>query len=477
MKSKILLLSLTSLLTFSFVGCIEQGQLEVPLELASDKQEIFVVADVVTGDGELSKTVRITSNRSWSAHLNDIDNPIDESDPTQSVPWGSLSVEEHPNVSNVVDEVDVTIEFNRNYSKSQNNGVLNIYCEGKLRKSISLTQAGVIYSVSASYEEEEPVSDNGGTLFVDVQSNTHWTVKLDESSTADVKLFTTEGDDSGEIKLRMRSNDDPQEKTVKLIVSADECEDAVVEIKQSAVDPTIKFFSLPFTFKEDGGSKLTKTPLVVLDKAALDPDVVAAGLKVYYKMGTEGFSDDLIPDSSSDEFPEAGVAFVVKDSKGKDMKFNEAYFQILAEAPGYRSVNLKIYCRHWRLGSTYGHYKIGTVDDLYISGTAPTDKSTYLQYTTKVTKIGTTAKYAGEALATRLFYNNVATTQMQFFIAGKASGSHTYANKETTSSKPDMLVSSVQTVKVGDDIHVENTNKKAGQIITFASMERFTYKP
>jgi len=476
MKSKILLLSLMTLLTPLFVGCIDKVQ-TVPVELASDKEEVFVVADAVTGDGELSKTVTITSNRSWSAHLNDLDNPIDESDPTQSVPWGALSVEEHPNVTNVIDKVDLVIEFNRNYSKEQNNGVLNIYCEGKLRKSISLTQAGVVYKVSASLDQEGPVSDNGGTVFIDVQSNAHWTVKLDESSTADVKLLTTEGDDSGEIKLRMRSNDDAVEKTAKVIVSADECEDAIVEIKQSPVDPTIKFFTLPFTFKEDGGSKLTKTPLVVLDKAALDPDVVAAGLKIYYKMSTEGFSDDLIPDSSSDEFPESGVAFVVKDSKGKDMKFNEEYFQILAEAPGYRPVNLKLYCRHWRLGSTYDHYNLGTVDGLIISGAKPTDKSTYLVYDTKVTKIGTTAKYAGEALATRLFYNNTALTQMQFFIAGKASGSYTYANKETTSSKPDMLVSNVQTVKVGDDIHVENTNKKKGQIITFASMERFTYKP
>lgn len=477
MKSKILLLSVISMLAFPLVGCIERGQLDVPLELSSDKEEIFAVADVVTGDGELTKTLRITSNRSWSAHLNDLDNPIDESDPTQKVPWGSLDVEEHPNIGHLVDEVDLTIEFNRNYSKEQNNGVLHIYCEGELRKSIRLTQAGVVYSVSASYGDGEPVSDNGGVLFVDVMSNTKWTVRLDPSTTADAALLTTEGVDVGQIKLRVRSNDDPVEKTAKVIVSAPECADAVVEIKQNALNPEIKFFTLPFTFKTDGASKLTQTPLLYLDRKALDPDVVAAGLKVYYKMGTEGFSDDLVPDSSSDEFPDAGAVFVVKDAKGKDMKYNEGYFQILAEAPGYRSVNLKVYCRHWRLGSTYGHYALGTVDDLYISGTAPADKSTYLQYGSKLTSIGTKAKYAGEALATRLFYNNTSLTQMQFFIAGKASGSYTYADKETTSSKPDMLVSDVQTVKVGDDIHVENTNKKKGQIITFASMERFTYKP
>lgn len=465
MKKKILLLFLPVLF---LTGCLNQGLSEVPLELSSDKEDVFAVADIMTGDGELTKTIKVISNRSWSAHLNDLKNPIDESDATQSVPWGSLDIEEHSNVTGVTDEVEITVNFNRNYSKEQINGVLNIYSEGMMRKSIPLTQAGAVYVVKVEPVNAEDVSDNGGTIFLNVTSNTHWKASIDPSTTADAVLLTAEGVDSGEIKVRVRSNDDESEKILKLVVTAEDCENQVVELKQKPIDPSVKLIDFNVVPVQIG-TKKTKFPGVGIDMAGLDPALVAAGVKFYYKASTEGFSDNLIPDTSCPEVPETGIDFA-----REMVKMNQIYVQILGTCPGYRDVNMKVHCRYWRLGLSY----ITTSElGLYISNAFSAMKDDYVTYDSKRTEIGTNSVLGGKASAFRIFYNNTSTTQMTFWVGGKNAGSYTYANKETTSSNPEFKVSTTESVNVGDKIYVENTNKKKGQIFSFGCLEQITYKP
>jgi len=303
---------------------------------------------------------------------------------------------------------------------------------------------------------------------LNVTSNTHWSASIDPSSTADAVLLSTEGVDSGEIRVRVRSNDEDSEKVLRVVVSAEDCESQVVELKQKPIDPSVKMFefnAIPVQI----GTKTNKFLGVGIDVASLDPAIVAAGVKFYFKASTEGFSDDLIPDTSCPEVPETGIEFA-----SEMVKKNQIYVQILGTCPGYRDVNLKVLCRYWRLGLSYITVSEG---DLYISRAFSAMKDNYVTFDTKLTEIGTNSVLGGKASAFRIFYNNTTTTQMTFWVGGKNAGSYTYANKETVSNNPEFKVSSTESVNVGDKIYVENTNKKKGQIFSFGCLEQITYKP
>lgn len=466
MKTKILLFFLPVML---MTACLDHGLSEVPLELSSDQEEVFAVADIMTGDGELSKTIKIISNKSWSAHLNDLDNPIDESDVSQSVPWGSLSVEEHSNVTNVTDEVEITVNFNRNFSKSQINGVLNIYSDGGLRKSIPLTQAGVIYSLAANYDGDNPVSDNGGMINIEVKSNAPWSVRVDESTTADAVLLNSEGIDNGTVQIRLRSNDDPVTKSLKLVFSADDCDDVVLDLVQKEIDPSIKIFDFNTVFRIDGTNK-NQIPVVILDDSSIAPELKEAGIKFYYKSGTEGFTDDLIPDNSCPEFPADGVFFA-----DLNVALSRAYVEIMADCPGYRSVYKKVYARHWRTCST-GQTESGpngfniTVAPSKVSASSWTLDN-------KLQTFGTKAEIGGKCCAYYMAHNLTRTPQMTFLLAGTKCGSYTYVKSEADASHPLAKVSSFASVKPGEDICVEVTNKKGPYLWSFASLEQINFKP
>ena len=58
-------------------------------------EDALLVEAEFLSDGDDVRSLVIRSNRSWFAHLNDLDNPVDPADPEASVPWGWLSVDHH----------------------------------------------------------------------------------------------------------------------------------------------------------------------------------------------------------------------------------------------------------------------------------------------------------------------------------------------------------------------------------------------
>ena len=219
-------------------ACIGTDVSENKADMSSDVAEITVQAEF-EADGDNVRTVVIRSNRSWFAHLDDLDHPIDSSDPQARVNWATLSVERHQNLTNTVDETEVVITFNENFSSEAINGVLNIWCEGKIMKAIQITQTGRVYHVSAHADVESAKCD-ADVVSVSVESNTKWTARVSETSTADVSLETSSGSGSGTLNVIFGENfSQTENKIAEIVFSAKGCEDYVLTIAQSRAVPYV----------------------------------------------------------------------------------------------------------------------------------------------------------------------------------------------------------------------------------------------
>lgn len=229
-------LVLTLALCWSCIG-EESSEKTAAVEISQD--ELVAQAEFVPGVSDSTLTVRIRSNRSWFAHLNDEDNPIDPSDPDAAVPWGYLSVERHSNLTGTADETDVTVTFRRNFSQSDIHGVLNVYSEGRIATSVKITQLGAVYHLGA----EAPLSVaqcDGDTLTIAVDCNTAWTARV-SSSTADVSIDRTEGFDPGTVKVTFGENFSLSDKSATVTFSAESCPDVNVALSQNKAEPYFAF--------------------------------------------------------------------------------------------------------------------------------------------------------------------------------------------------------------------------------------------
>ena len=206
--------------------------------LKPDILEAFVDAEF-SAEGSENVVISVISNRSWFAHLNDLENPIDPSDETQSVSWGSIDVEGHSNLSSKVDTVKVTVSFNRNLSTSAIKGTLDIYSEGKKAASVLLTQKGAVYHLEVLPEKTlaESYTD---IIPVIVNCNTNWTAEL-VSSTAEVTLSKTSGFDPETINVTFAENADVQQiKEAIICFKAVGCEDKTIVLTQKQATPYLK---------------------------------------------------------------------------------------------------------------------------------------------------------------------------------------------------------------------------------------------
>ena len=219
-------------------ACIGTDVSENKADMSSDVAEITVQAEF-EADGDNVRTVVIRSNRSWFAHLDDLDHPIDSSDPQARVNWATLSVERHQNLTNTVDETEVVITFNENFSSEAINGVLNIWCEGKIVKSIPVTQKGRLYRVSAHTDIVQAKCDSD-IVSVTVDCNTKWTARISAESTADVRLDVESGTGEGTLNVIFGENfSQTEEKTAEIIFSAKNCEDYALTISQGRAVPYV----------------------------------------------------------------------------------------------------------------------------------------------------------------------------------------------------------------------------------------------
>lgn len=220
---------------FCLLSCIDQKAEIADLSLKTDSDAITATAEFITGSDSNQKMVKVVSNRSWSAHLNDIDNPVKTD---ESVPWASLDVCEHLNLTNVSDEVVITVTFNRNYSQSKINGVLDLFSEGRIFLSIPVTQDGAVYHLQASPDKTDANCDRD-TVRISVDCNTAWTAEVVDA-TANVSLGMTEGFDPDVLPVSFEENFDIKEKSARIKISAKDCEDIFINLSQDEAKPYLK---------------------------------------------------------------------------------------------------------------------------------------------------------------------------------------------------------------------------------------------
>ena len=271
-------------------SCIGADVAENRIILSSDQEYVTAQAEF-TSQGDNVRTVVIRSNRSWFAHLDDLDHPVDPSDPNSHVNWATLSVERHQNLTNTTDETDIVITFNENYSPNAINGVLNIWCEGKIMHSIPVTQAGRVYHILA-YADVERANCDSDLVQVSVDCNTKWTARVSDDSTADVQLETVSGNGPGTVNLIFGENfSQTEELTAKIVFSAKECEDFVLTIPQSRAVPYV--YVLPeYDGRVLGGEM--QASLKIRSNADWTAEVVESQLEdftIINPNGTKGISE------------------------------------------------------------------------------------------------------------------------------------------------------------------------------------------
>ena len=284
-------------------ACIGTDVSESKADISTDVAEITVQAEFLA-DGDNVKTVVIRSNRSWFAHLDDMDHPVDPGDPGARVNWATLSIERHQNLTNTIDETEIVITFNENYSPASINGILNIWCEGEIMKAIPILQTGRVYHISARTDIENAKCDSD-VVSVSVESNTKWTARVSENSTADVQLETAYGNGPGTLNVIFGENfSQTENKTAEIIFSARGCDDYVLTISQSRAVPYV--YVLPeYDGKVLGGE--SKATLKIRSNADWSAEVVESELDNFTIVNPHG-------QNGTSEPQEVNVTFNPNDS-------------------------------------------------------------------------------------------------------------------------------------------------------------------
>ena len=487
MKKPIFILALASLL---FAGCLTRDLSEGNSVLSNDVEEVFAASDFFLEGNDSTATVRITSNRSWSAHLNDLDNPVDEAI-GEPVPWGYLSTEDHPNLTNATDVVDLKVTFRRNYSKTPVNGVLKIYSEGGLKKTISLKQAGVKYYLDASCATLDP-SDEGEEVVVNVACNTKWNVEIKKGATADAILERPEGVDHYRLKLRFKENEEKVKKNLTLKFSAPECNPVELNFVQSESRSDIPVLEGIYKLISNGKATYALMPRLIAEKALdLGTGEAVQNVKYYYKISEKGFDDIDTPTVEDPEIPEDGITLLTETtSTGTYVKMGVnplRFIKILAVAEGYRKSYEQIILRSWLFGS-----KLDDLDGMWGVGSSSSVNNFPLEYYgLTFTKNGTTN--SGWSYRFSLQQGTDVTTPPDFgtrgamYVRGNASnGSDVYfyigetslgtKNIKCTSSAPQDFASETGIIGDGDLFKMSLPNA-ALQTWIISVMEQKKYKP
>lgn len=221
------------------LGCARQEPSEGDAEISCDTGSIEVPAEFPADRPDSIKTLKISSNRSWFAHLNDKNHPVDPSN-NEKVDWGFLDFEDYVNVSNSTADTDITVTFARNRSTESIEGSLDIYMAGRLALSIPIHQAGAVYYLDA--EAGRTVAEcTADTLAIEISCNTNWSARIDDGATADVKLSQEGGIDDSCLNVIFGNNyDASNDKTATVVISAENCQDKIISFTQKKAQPFLQ---------------------------------------------------------------------------------------------------------------------------------------------------------------------------------------------------------------------------------------------
>ncbi len=196
---------------------------ELSARLAIDGKVVVVSAD------ELTDTVHVSSNRSWSAVR----------DGEES--WLHIVSGEHLNLSGMEESSPFIFKVDANMLKSDRTASVRINGESGSR-TLVITQSAIVYRLSVEGPHSFiDIPDTGDTITVRILCNTQWTASVAEGSTAKVSFADPVGEGDSELKIIIDSHTDRNEgKTAMVTISAEDCEPVSLLIEQNASLPFVR---------------------------------------------------------------------------------------------------------------------------------------------------------------------------------------------------------------------------------------------
>lgn len=237
---------LTATLLLLLSSCFRENFETAGTLLSTDKETVVVSADI-PGLADISDSIKISANRSWSAYLE------------PQADWLNLSTYEFENIARSSETQNVVLSFLNNETKQDRSVTLHI-TTAESHHVVTVTQkAQVPYIKLVTPSEVSDVTCEPDTVQVIFESNVCWTASIDPSSTASAKLDKKQGKYSDTLTVYFEENDDTFEKyaVLKLKTADGSGIEQSVNFTQSKSAPYIKWVSKDADYKTSESGSLT----------------------------------------------------------------------------------------------------------------------------------------------------------------------------------------------------------------------------
>ena len=287
---------------FFVTGCMENDLRGVQTLL--EVEDCSVPADMEDGDVELDITV--TSNKSWTAEIQDRPD------------WIRSEDLQHVNPTGITEDGTLHLSFARNESYTPRTATIIFHAEGIEDRSITVTQLGKsarirIVAESGTSVEAEPSS----AVRLKVLSNVSWIAEVEGSSTASVTLDKSAGNGDGYIGVTFEPNYEiDQVRTAVITVSSPGVEPQKVELVQQNNTPFIRLYESSSTLDVNPNKESAKISIRTNSKWQAEVVSSTLGSLTLDKVAGEGGWTSIYPSfaaNTSDDILSASIRFSLTD--------------------------------------------------------------------------------------------------------------------------------------------------------------------
>lgn len=287
---------------FFVTGCTENNleQVQTLLEV----EDCSVPADVE--DGDVMCDITVTSNKSWTAEIQN------------SPDWIMSENLLHVNPTGITESGTLHLRFARNESYTSRTARVIFHAEGIEDRFITVTQLGKsdrirIVAESGTSVEAEPSS----AVRLRVLSNISWTAEVDESSTASVTLDKSAGRGDGLIGVTFAPNYEiEQVKKAVITVSSPGVEPQKVELIQQNNIPFIRLYKSSSTLDVNPNKENAKISIRANSKWQAEVMSSTLGDLTLDKVTGEGGWISIYPSfaaNTSEDILSASIRFTLTD--------------------------------------------------------------------------------------------------------------------------------------------------------------------
>ena len=216
--------------------------------METDKVSVNAPCDKPGERNAVSDTITVTSNRSWSAWVQQED-----------CDWIRLETDGYENPGGALKDTPLILKILDNEKTTARQADICISCGG-LNSVVTVSQAAITYRLALKTPAESflGLSSYGAKLTLDIDCNTSWTAALESGATAGVAILSPSGKYSASIPIGLTSHKDTESgKEAVIVVSATGCEDIRIPLTQKAapVVPGVEGHGFDNFSYDDHGTK------------------------------------------------------------------------------------------------------------------------------------------------------------------------------------------------------------------------------